>query len=201
MQTIDDLQTVEMVQIDEPKCNHHNKKTGKMCQIKAGLGTDHPGQGYCYIHEDDEPYYGHHLPLVKLLDPEIRPLVLEVMENDSQIFDMRFELATLKTRYAQEFGDMTIQNMVNMVRVISSSMKNLHEMEQGRHYFIHINALALVLESVGQIARQYLPEGTLNDFSKDLESAIKMTLPQTTQRSIVTTALVSPIEDEMKKEQ
>ncbi len=188
------------VPIKAPRCGYKGTQTQAPCKRSAGEGTDHAGEGYCYQHDANTPSYGKYLPLVKLLDPEMRPLVLQIMESDEHIFDLRFEIASLKAKYAKDWNDLSVSAMMQTVRTIIAGTKALHEMEQGKHYYVHVNVLALVLESVGQVARQYLPDDRRDQFSRDLESAMGRMLPKTTQRSIATTALASPIIEGVEKD-
>jgi hypothetical protein len=159
------------------------------------MGTDHVGTGYCYFHDEDTiSVAGRHLPLLQMLDPELRPLVVRMIEDDQDLFDLRFELGVMRARFAREHEEMTIANFVKMFRSIYYGASTLKEMEEGKHYYVHINTLSLVLEAVGVVSRQYIHGADADSFARDLENTMKTVLPKTTTQGIAASALVERIE-------
>lgn len=195
--------------ITSTKCGQPNAH-GRPCRLPAGWGTEHFGTGPCRYHPVEgvggEP--ARHVPLTQLVDPELRPLVLRMIEDDKQLFDFRFELAVLRAMFAEASGSELIlddeghiiqrppslQDMGRMAKDIASTAVKLRELEQGRHVYIHINVIGLVLQAVGEVARQYLhTDSARRAFKDDLVSAVRPLLGHTTARAIATSALVEPV--------
>ena len=87
-------------------------QSGHPCRKRAGEGTDHPGIGPCYLHEEGfQATSGRYLPLLDMLDADTRPLVVRMLENDDELFNLRFELATLKAKYATNYDLTSIGNL------------------------------------------------------------------------------------------
>jgi len=135
--------------------------------------------------------------LLQMLDESMRPLVVAMIEDDDILFDLRFELATLRSRYAREVAkgeESSASLMIATANSIALVATRLADLERSKHMFIHVSILSEVLEIVGKTARVYLDTDKANAFSKDLKSGVRKVLPDLTARGIATSALVTPIE-------
>jgi len=169
--------------------------SGKPCQNPAGWGTNHPGIGPCRYHEKDQPLAGRHLPSYFLLDNKLRDDVVRMLENDTELNNLRYELAVLKTRFLREADTMAPSSLASLAATIARLTNTIHDIEVGRHLYIHVNVLGLVLQAVGQVAAQYLPEDSKEAFAQDLRISLKNLLPRTTTKEIATSGLIKPIEE------
>lgn len=171
------------------------KPNGQPCRLPAGWGTDHFGTGPCIYHDGSPHGRGQHPPLVQLADPELRPIVLRMLQDDSQLFDIRFELATLRAHFARAAASSNDPRLLmDLAKTIATVMAKLREAEVGRHYYIHVNVVGLVLQAVGEVAAQYLhTEAERRQFHDDLQSVLRGLLPSATTQGIAASALVQPI--------
>jgi len=186
---------------DGVKCGHKGS-TGKPCRLAAGWGTSHPGTGYCSYHDSSAitPLSGRHLPLLQLLDEEQRPLVARMIKDDSGIFDLRFEIATLKTRYAESAGytdidgsplpNATPHTLANLARAIATLTKTLDDMEHSKHMFIHIEVMQMMLGACSRVAAQYITDPVMRGrYARDLKDQIRKIIPQSTAEGIASSML------------
>jgi hypothetical protein len=179
------------------RCSHRASHNGKPCQNPAGRGTNHIGTGYCSYHDKsgDMPVSGRHLPLIQMLDPAQRPLVVRMIEDDSLLFDLRFEAAVLRGRFAEEAAlpDTPTGKLADTAKASSVVLSRLREMEIGKHNYFHVRVLSLVLHAVGQAARQYVPFQDQGRFADDLEALLRRILPRTTAQGIAASLFAEPI--------
>ena len=178
--------------ITAPRCGHRTS-FGKPCRNPAGWGTDHPGVGPCRWHESAAERAGKSAPPIHALaNPELRPLILNMIEDDQALFDLRFEVATLRALFATAASrdDVNPRELVHLAKAIAGVAARLREMEVGKHYYIHVNVLGLVLQAVGEVARQYLPSERRSDFARDLQHVLRGMLPAATSRGIAASAIV-----------
>lgn len=185
-------------QTDKLRCGHETA-AGKPCQMPAGWGTSHPGVGYCAHHDfksggiQKEGYP----PLLDMIDPHTRGYVVRMLESDPDLSDFSEELAAYKVKYFQALGDedVSYDMITKMIRAVAYATGRLDEIKHGKHVYIHVNVLNLVLQAVGETARQYLPLDRRAAFSKDLRSAVQRLLPQTTSQGIAASAMTNPVKD------
>lgn len=179
------------------RCGHETKN-GKPCQMPAGWGTSHPGVGYCAHHDfqsggiQKEGYP----PLLDMMDAQTRDYVVRMLESDPELTDFSKELAAYKVKYFQALGnpdDADYELLTKMIRAIAYTAGRLDEIKHGKHVYIHVNVLNLVLQAVGETARQYLPMDRRAAFSKDLQSSIQRLLPQSTSQGIAASAMSDPV--------
>jgi hypothetical protein len=130
-----------------------------------------------------------------MLNPIQRPLVTKMIEDDALLFDLRFEAAVLRERFAREASNVDTPSvrLADIAKATSVVVSRLREMEVGKHYYVHVTTLSLVLQAVGQAARQYIPMGDQSRFADDLESLLRRILPRTTTQGVAASALVEPI--------
>lgn len=139
-------------------------------------------------------------PLLYLLDPELRPLVVRMMEDDGELMNLRYELAVLKSRFLQQAESADTRELTGLARQIGELAVRLQELETSKHLYVHVGVVGLVLQAVGQVAGQYLDEGQKEAFAADLRDAVRKLLPQATVRSIAASSLVGPVVEEVVKE-
>jgi len=165
--------------------------------MPAGWGTTHPGEGYCAHHDTssggiDKQGYP---PLLEMIDPKTRQYVLRMLEDDQEILDFTNELATYKIKYfeaaSEEETDYDL--LTRMIRAIAYSTGRLDEIRHGKHVYVHVNVISLVLQAVGETARQYLPSEDRAAFSKDLRASVQRLLPHSTARGVASSMLADPV--------
>lgn len=181
------------------RCGHETVN-GKPCMMPAGWGTSHPGVGYCAHHDfqstgmTKESYP----PLLDMLEPGMRDYVMRMLETDTELSDFSKELAAYKVQYFNALNDpenADYDTITRMLRAIAYGASRLDEIKHGKHVYIHVNVLNLVLQAVGETARQYLPADRRAAFSKDLRSSVQRLLPQSTSKGIAASAITSHVKE------
>ena len=167
--------------------------SGRACRLPAGWGTEHEGVGPCRYHEG-KAAGGRYVPLVALADEGLRPLVTRLIEQDMELFDLRYELAVLRAVFARESGKADARQLAELARAIAAVAAKLREMEVGKHYYVHVNVVGLVLRAVGEVVAQYLPERAEREaFSRDLQSSLRGLLPATTATGVAASVLAGKV--------
>jgi len=180
-----------------PRCGAKNL-VGKPCLKPAGWGTKHPGVGPCKFHEGKvlagESRYP---PLIYLLDPQLRALVMRMLQNDEELMNLRYELAVLRSRFFEMALEGENRDLTTLAKSIGELATRLQDLETSKHMYIHVGVVGLVLQAVGQVAAQYVPDNKREAFAADLREAVRKLLPASTTRAIAASSLAEPISSGM----
>ncbi len=183
---------------DKLKCGYKTK-SGRPCKMPAGWGTTHPGEGYCTHHDSRSGGIQKqgYPPLLDMVDARTRDYVVRMLEDDQEILDFTKELATYKVKYfeAASEEEVDFELLTKMLRAVAYSSGRLNEIRHGKHVYIHVNVISLLLQAVGETARQYLDTDSREAFSKDLKHQVQKLLPHSTSRGVAASVLSDPVSE------
>jgi len=172
------------------------RRDGLFCTKPAGWGTHHVGVGRCRLHGGAKT--GTPKQLVVYCDPLLAPRANELLQ-DPDILNCRAELAVLKARFetikAQpDFSD--IKLLTSLSRAIGSLATQIHQMEMGRHHYIHISVTGTIINKFTEIGMRYIPDPRLRaQFAEEVERAIRHSIKASGARAIAARAL-TPLRDD-----
>lgn len=157
------IQVPDRLPSKEPD-EHCNARTrsGGYCKNRAGYGTDHVGVGRCKFHGGSTPVK--HALYSRYRDALLGRGLGEVFDqlvNDPELKDLRQEAALLRAlvigRLKREdgSGDEAIPEIVER---LSRVVKRLHEIEEGRHVYVHVSGLQVVIQQVVQVIERHVPD-------------------------------------------
>jgi hypothetical protein len=130
-----------------------------------------------------------------MVEPETRGLLLRAMEEDEDLFDLRLELAALRMMFIEAINSgASSTETTRLARSIVNVASSVRDMEHSKHLYIHVEVLAMVLQAVGQVAAQYIPDrDDRRQFSDTLRDTLRRQLPAATSESVAASALSRPV--------
>jgi len=168
-----------------------SKRKGKtICTRPAGWGTWHKGTGRCKLHgggKETQP-----TELLVYCDPQLAPRANKIFQ-DPDILNLRKELAVLKARFETiktqpDFSDVKL--LTTLARTIGTLAARIHEMEIGRHHYIHISVTGAIINAFTEIGRKYIPDPRLrSQFVDEVEEAIRKSIRSVSARAIAARSL------------
>jgi len=168
------------------------RKDGLFCTKPAGWGTSHPGTGRCKYHGGTRQGKKASKALLVYCDPRIAERANEIL-FDPDILNLRKELAVLRARFEQlraRPDDSDVKILTNLSRAIGSLAMQIHEMELGRHHYIHISVTGTIINKFNEIGMRYIPDPRMRaQIAKEVELAIRKSLRGSGARAIASRAL------------
>jgi len=135
-------------------------KRGTPCQLPAGWGTDHLGEGRCKLHggKSTGPRNGPGIyrTRVKATYQEI----YDTFRNDTDIKKLDDEVALVKTLIVEALDDEERQpeDIIRLVERLSRITKRKVEIEEGLRVYVHLDQLTLVINQVVQVVERHVPD-------------------------------------------
>lgn len=146
-------------------CNAR-KPDDTYCQNPAGLMTAHPGYGRCYIHGGRTPvrYSLARIPA----PPHLQEAAAEYLQ-DTQVFDLRREIAVLKATMeridlSMEDEDSRRKDAATLAKLADSIGRlthSMHVIEMQRKYLVHVYDVQRMLEKIAAIIQDTIDDPEL----------------------------------------
>jgi hypothetical protein len=174
---------------------------GNVCRKPAGWGTTHLGQGRCRFHDGagaapvEVKNY-----LVAQMDNKVKAHA-EKLLADPDLINCRYELAVLRAHFADiafqetydEEGSPTFEYLNNLVKLgatITKMAKDVHELEVGKHHYLHVSVTGALIGAFAEIGRAYITDPYERQrFEEDIEGVIRKSLRGTQAREVAASTL------------
>jgi hypothetical protein len=140
-------------------------KHGDICESPSGTGTDHLGQGRCYLHggrnqsPQSKVYKTGEAAKIKYAS------ILEKVEQlkiDRDIYDLRDHIflieATAQTLLEKAETEQDLLAVVKVIETATKAIQRLHDIEVGRKYVISVENLGGIIARIVGVIERHVPD-------------------------------------------
>lgn len=141
-----------------------------ICRNWAGMRTDHPGTGKCWLHDKEEK-----VETVDLLDRS------DEYDHDPDILELRGEIETIR-KYIKameimgEEEGVDIDGLVKLVESLRKLVSTKHQIEVQRNFLIPVTVAVNLARRISEIVSKYLPPEQRLALQGEVREALRIEL-------------------------
>lgn len=143
---------------------HAPTKQDGICRNWAGLKTDHPGEGPCWMHDK--------APVVERVDLEVRS---QEYSKDADILELSGEIAMIR-EYIKTADGEDLDSLVKLVESLRKLIATKHQIELQRNFLIPVTVAVNLARRISDIVSKYLPIEQRMALQGEVKEALKIEL-------------------------